>query len=144
MPSEIKVTVNRKPFFLNAKAPYPGVDKKVVYYKKFGAERFEKKVIPYMKKVGESVGIKFSYGGRMGNTMASHRLVKFADEKGKGDAMIEKIFSFYFESPVFLGDLQYVPYQSKQFPVFSEHIPVFFRKSPVFSRPSFQISSFLF
>jgi len=74
--------VNWKPFFLNPQAPTPGVDKMEHYYQKFGKERVDK-MIPYMKEQGSKVGIKFSYKGKVGNTMDSHRLLYFARDNGK-------------------------------------------------------------
>jgi len=40
-------------------------------------------MVPYMKDQGAKVGIKFSYGGKVGNTLDSHRLVELAKTKGK-------------------------------------------------------------
>mmetsp|Transcript_20818 Transcript_20818/g.51057 ORF Transcript_20818/g.51057 Transcript_20818/m.51057 type:complete len:149 (+) Transcript_20818:279-725(+) len=76
-----------------------------MYQEKFGKDRVEK-MIPYMKEQGEKVGIKFSYGGKVGNTLASHRLVEFAKTKGKQDEMIEKIMSYYFEQEKDISDIK--------------------------------------
>mmetsp|Transcript_26396 Transcript_26396/g.63672 ORF Transcript_26396/g.63672 Transcript_26396/m.63672 type:complete len:185 (-) Transcript_26396:238-792(-) len=103
LPDDCKVTIDWKPFFLNPNAPSPGVDKLKMYHEKFGKDRVEK-MIPYMKEQGEKVGIKFSYGGKVGNTLSSHRLVEFAKSKGKQDAMIEKIMSYYFEQEKDISD----------------------------------------
>eukprot|EP00471_Norrisiella_sphaerica_P001310 CAMPEP_0184487230 /NCGR_PEP_ID=MMETSP0113_2-20130426/9526_1 /TAXON_ID=91329 /ORGANISM="Norrisiella sphaerica, Strain BC52" /LENGTH=157 /DNA_ID=CAMNT_0026869445 /DNA_START=376 /DNA_END=849 /DNA_ORIENTATION=+ len=76
-----------------------------MYNQKFGKERVEK-MVPYMKEQGAKVGIKFSYGGKVGNTLNSHRLVQFAKEKGKVDEMVEKIMSYYFEQEKDISDLK--------------------------------------
>mmetsp|Transcript_23181 Transcript_23181/g.37233 ORF Transcript_23181/g.37233 Transcript_23181/m.37233 type:complete len:188 (-) Transcript_23181:373-936(-) len=103
LPADYKVTVNWKPFFLNPQAPTPGVDKMEHYYQKFGKERVDK-MIPYMKEQGSKVGIKFSYKGKVGNTMDSHRLLYFARDNGKQDEMIEKLMSYYFEQEKDISD----------------------------------------
>ena len=42
-------------------------------------------MIPHMVKTGQQDGIKFSYGGKVGNTMNSHRLVDWAKQFGKSE-----------------------------------------------------------
>mmetsp|Transcript_20352 Transcript_20352/g.49976 ORF Transcript_20352/g.49976 Transcript_20352/m.49976 type:complete len:223 (-) Transcript_20352:140-808(-) len=105
LPDDIKVTVNWKPFFLEPSAPAPGIDKMEFYLEKFGKERVAK-MIPYMKEQGAKVGIKFSYGGKIGNTLDSHRLVNLAKQKGKGDEMVERLFQDYFEKERDISDLK--------------------------------------
>ncbi len=63
---------------------------------KFGAERMAM-MLPHMKNVGESLGINFSYGGNIGNTLASHRLIKYADKQGCQTQVTEEIFKDFFE-----------------------------------------------
>jgi len=53
--------------------------------------------LPYWSEQGKKVGIQFSYGGNVGNTLDSHRLIEFAKKYGKQDEMVEKIMSYYFE-----------------------------------------------
>eukprot|EP01104_Vermistella_antarctica_P018250 TRINITY_DN6691_c0_g1_i1.p1 TRINITY_DN6691_c0_g1~~TRINITY_DN6691_c0_g1_i1.p1 ORF type:complete len:242 (-),score=55.18 TRINITY_DN6691_c0_g1_i1:84-809(-) len=67
--------VNWHPFFLNPNAQrYEGINKIEAYNAKFGAER-TKNMLPFMIEQGAAVDIKFSYGGKVGNTLDSHRLV---------------------------------------------------------------------
>jgi len=40
-------------------------------------------MLPYMINVGKEVGINFSYGGKTGNTLLSHRLVDYSATKDK-------------------------------------------------------------
>ncbi len=56
-------------------------------------------MIPYMKATGLKDGINFSYGGNVGNTFNSHRLVALAKTKGNEmqNKVIEEIFKCYFE-----------------------------------------------
>jgi len=103
LPAECKVTIEWKPFFLDPSAPSPGVNKLEHYHKKFGKGRVDS-MVPYMKEQGAKVGIKFSYGGKVGNTLDSHRLVEFAKKKGKQDECIEKLMSYYFEQEKDISD----------------------------------------
>jgi predicted DsbA family dithiol-disulfide isomerase len=61
---------------LNPDMPSPSVNKLDYYRSRFG-KRVDS-MIPQMQQVGDSLGIKFSYGGQLGNTLSSHRLVSWA------------------------------------------------------------------
>lgn len=63
-------------------------------------------MIDNMKKVGEEVGISFSYGGSVGNSFDSHRLIWKAREEGGSELqnqMVDAIFQAYFEEEKSLG-----------------------------------------
>lgn len=59
-----------------------------------------------MKNIGKEEGINFSYGGTVGSTIDSHRLVEWATERGKQDEVIEELFKLYFENEGNIVDLQ--------------------------------------
>jgi len=59
-----------------------------------------------MKSIGQEEGINFSYGGTLGSTIDSHRLVEWAAERGKEDEVIEQLFKLYFEEEGNIVDLQ--------------------------------------
>mmetsp|Transcript_14116 Transcript_14116/g.21438 ORF Transcript_14116/g.21438 Transcript_14116/m.21438 type:complete len:212 (-) Transcript_14116:136-771(-) len=92
LPKDCKVEITWKPFQLNSKAPVPGVSK-IEKYRNGGFES----ALPYWTQQGKKVGINFSYGGNVGNTFDSHRLIAYAKQQGKQDEMVEKIMSYYFE-----------------------------------------------
>mmetsp|Transcript_13698 Transcript_13698/g.19755 ORF Transcript_13698/g.19755 Transcript_13698/m.19755 type:complete len:192 (+) Transcript_13698:137-712(+) len=96
-----------RPFQLNDALPKgKGVDKMELYKQKFGADRI-RSMIPHMKQVGEEVGIQFSYGGFIGNTLDSHRFIWKAREIGGTqlqDKMVDAFFGAYFEQEQSLGD----------------------------------------
>jgi hypothetical protein len=50
-----------------------------------------------MQRTGAEYGIKFSYDGKIGNTINSHRLVEFAKRQGKQNEMVEALMKGYFE-----------------------------------------------
>lgn len=92
------------PFQLNAQAPGgEGVNKLQVYKQKFGEDRVAA-MLPQMVATGAQHGINFSYGGNTGNTYDSHRLISFAAKQGKQDAIVEELFSNYFEQEKCLSD----------------------------------------
>lgn len=77
-----------------------------MYIEKFGRARVES-MLPQMKQVGNSEGIKFSYGGSTGNTFDSHRLIWKAKENGGSvlqDKVVESLFKAYFEEEKSMGE----------------------------------------
>ena len=77
---KLHTQVSWHPFMLDPSLPAPGTNKMALYRKKFGA-RFDA-MIPHMKQVGSTIGVNFSYGGNVGNTLNSHRLVTWAQKQG--------------------------------------------------------------
>lgn len=92
---------------MNPDAPKgKGVNKMDMYVEKFGRARVES-MLPQMKQVGNSEGIKFSYGGSTGNTFDSHRLIWKAKEDGGSilqDKVVESLFKAYFEEEKSMGE----------------------------------------
>jgi len=103
----IEADVRWRPFELNGNLPKgEGLNKMKMYEEKFGAQRIQQ-MIPHMKSVGDEVGIKFSYGGNIGNTFDSHRLIWQARETGGSDLqdkMVEALFEAYFENEQSMGN----------------------------------------
>eukprot|EP00949_MAST-11_sp_MAST-11-sp1_P004605 g4605.t1 len=63
-------------------------------------------MVPRMMDVGQAHNIQFSYGGDIGNTFESHRLLWFARKKGREaqDRLVEELFKLYFEQEKSLGE----------------------------------------
>ena len=64
-------------------------------------------MLPQMIQTGASEGIQFSYGGSIGNTFDSHRLIWKAREEGGSelqDKVVDSIFKAYFENEKSLGE----------------------------------------
>jgi predicted DsbA family dithiol-disulfide isomerase len=92
--------VRWRPFQLNPNFPQgKGRDKMGYYYEKFG-EANVKQMIPRMKATAAEHGINMNYGGTVGNTLDSHRLIWLAREVGGSelqDKVVESLFKAYFE-----------------------------------------------
>lgn len=75
------------------------------FTQKFGA-RFQS-MLEKVKETGKAEGIAFNFGGKVANTLESHRLIEYAYAMG-GSAMqnklVELLFSLYFERQANLGD----------------------------------------
>lgn len=102
----VSFDVQWKPYQLDASLPREGKDKLTSYKQKFGEEKIAS-MIPYMKQVGDDCGIKFSYGGKIGNTFDSHRLIWKARQQGGSalqNTVVENLFRAYFEEEKNVGD----------------------------------------
>lgn len=75
------------------------VDKQAYYERKFGAQRTQL-MQAHLAKVGKQLGIDFAFGGKVGNTRDSHRLVQLGRTKGEAvqTAVMEQVFKAYFEA----------------------------------------------
>lgn len=62
-------------------------------------------MLPYLASVGAAEGIKFKFGGNIGNTINSHRLVEYAKSAGKQDQIINQLFKYFFEEEKDITDL---------------------------------------
>jgi len=68
------------------------------YEKKFGKARAEK-MIPAMQQTARQVGIKMEYGGLVGNTRNSHRLIARGEkDPALQNTVVEALFHAYFEA----------------------------------------------
>ena len=101
---ELTYTVRWHPFQLDPSLPAIGVDKLARYEAKFGGKQNVAAMLARMAEVGKREGISFDYGGRISNTVDSHRLIEWAGARGLQDALVEQLFKFYFERRGDLGD----------------------------------------
>ncbi|KAJ3094374.1 hypothetical protein HDU97_008176 [Phlyctochytrium planicorne] len=99
----LNFTFEYLPFQLDPTMAKEGVNKQERLEKKFGKEAMAR-MMPYMQKVGEDNGIKFSYGGLIGNTFDAHRLIAFAKTKERQYELVEELFSDYFEKERNIAD----------------------------------------
>lgn len=97
------------PFQLNPRFPKgTSMDKSANYEEKFGSEQ-RQMVFDRLKSAAKDVGIEFKFGGRIGNTLDSHRLIEFAQDKDQSEnsrhdqlsdsrtRLVEQLFGDYFE-----------------------------------------------
>jgi len=101
-----KTVIEWLPFQLDPSLPLISVNKMKRYEQKFGKDRLDS-MVEDMKRVGLSLKppVHFSYGGKVGNTLSSHRLIEYAKANGKQDEMVEKLFQTYFEKEGDIADL---------------------------------------
>lgn len=92
------------PFQLNPDLPNEGIPRSEYIARKFGprGNTYER-----VSKVGETVGIPFAFGKItvQPNTVNAHRLLHYAEQQGKQDAVAEKLFEAYFINGANLTDI---------------------------------------
>lgn len=85
-------------FLLNPDIPPDGMDRRAYMRAKFGGESRAQRVYSAIARAGLSIGIEFNFDeiDWTPNTIDSHRLVRYAQQLGKGTEAVESIFRSYF------------------------------------------------
>ena len=114
--TRVTPVIRAHPFFLDSTLPKESIDKLSHYHTKFGAER-TKAMLARMKTTGHEEGIEFSYGGKIGSTLLSHRLLKYVEKRAgvagesevdtwtRVNAMVDILFTNYFEHEEDIADI---------------------------------------
>ena len=108
--SNVNVSISWHAYELDHGLPTDGSLLKLDRYKqKFGETRV-KQMLPQMTETGKQEGIQFSYGGKIGSTFDSHRLLYYVKQQENGEKkqndLINVLFRAYFEQEQDLSDHQ--------------------------------------
>jgi predicted DsbA family dithiol-disulfide isomerase len=103
---DARVTVTWRPFRLNPMMPKDGMDRNRYRVAKFGSLEHSQMLDARLTAAGAAEGIEFHLDRirRTPNTLEAHRLIWLAQRQGKGDAVVEALFSAYFVDGVDVGD----------------------------------------
>jgi predicted DsbA family dithiol-disulfide isomerase len=101
---DLDIEVRYRPFQLDPTIPREGIDREEYIIGKFGSADALDEAHARLFALGADVGITYAFDliEKSPNTFDAHRLVRWAAEEGLGDAMLERLFSLYFEEG---GDL---------------------------------------
>jgi predicted DsbA family dithiol-disulfide isomerase len=93
-------------FQLNPGMPVGGMDRKEYLSAKFGGDGQATRIYDVIRAAGESEGLDFNFDKiqRTPNTLRAHRLVRLAQDRGKGSPMMEALFQAYFGRGQDIGD----------------------------------------
>ena len=94
------------PFELNPDMPPEGMARSEYRARKFGAERAAV-LDAQIAEVGAEEGIRFAFDrmARTPNTRRAHMLIAHANRERRGDAVVEALFTGYFEDGADIGDV---------------------------------------
>ncbi len=101
------LTIRWRAFQLNPDMPEGGMDRQRYVELKFGGPANAKAVYDQVRAAGESEGIDFAFEAmtRTPNTVASHRLIRYAGQSGHQDGVVQALFDAYFLRGEDIGDL---------------------------------------
>lgn len=100
-----RFAVHWRPFQLDPTIPREGMSRQVYLERKFGAARLATLHDPLIA-AGKAEGIPFAFDKitRSPNTLNAHRLIRWADDAGRQNEMVERLFNLYFIEGGDLGD----------------------------------------
>lgn len=103
---ELDPTILWHPFQLNPDTPAEGLSREEYMRLKFGEQDYPKGFGDSIRAAGASVDIDFGFErmARVPNTVRSHRLLHWAGQDGKQDALVEVLFRVYFLEAGDIGD----------------------------------------
>jgi predicted DsbA family dithiol-disulfide isomerase len=98
--------VRWRPFQLDETIPKDGIDRKDYMRRKFGDASRLRDVHDRLVGFGKEVGAAYDFEAitRAPNTLDAHRLIRWAGEANKQDAVVEALFRAYFEQGKDIGD----------------------------------------
>jgi predicted DsbA family dithiol-disulfide isomerase len=90
--------IHWRAFQLNPGMPEEGMDRQAYLAAKFGGPESAQRIYDTVGAAGRRSGVAFAFDKitRTPNTVAAHRLVRFAERFGRHDAMVEGLFQSYF------------------------------------------------
>ncbi len=99
-------TVTWHPFQLNPGMPVEGMPRAEYRRRKFGSDEQVQALDARVTRVAADVGLPFDLPAqqRTPNTLAAHRLIWWAGQHGRQDALVESLFSAYFSAGLDVGD----------------------------------------
>lgn len=95
-----------KPFELNPEMPESGVERSEYRRRKFGSLEVSGRLDAQVAEKGRAAGLNFRHDLMewTPNTVDCHRLIRFAGNEGKQDALVEALFHAYFAEGRNIGD----------------------------------------
>lgn len=102
---EQNFAVTWRPYQLDPTIPKEGVSRQAYLEQKFGRERVAQIHAPLIK-IGKAEGIPFAFDKitRSPNTLDAHRLLRWAHEAGKQNAMANRLFALYWVEGADIGN----------------------------------------
>jgi len=92
------LTLHWRSFQLNPDMPAQGMDRQLYLQLKFGNAASAERIYREIRAVGEEEDLAFAFDAiqRTPNTIACHRLIRFAGLQDRQDAVVEALFHAYF------------------------------------------------
>ncbi|MGH8740048.1 MAG: DsbA family oxidoreductase [Burkholderiales bacterium] len=103
---EVEAEIRWLPFQLNPGMPLEGLPREEYRKAKFGSLERSQGLDARVAAEGRGEGIAFAFERmpRTPNTLAAHRLIDLAQQRGHGEAVVDALFRAYFEQALDIGD----------------------------------------
>lgn len=103
---DLAIEVHWRPFQLNPEMPRQGIDRDTYLGLKFGGIARAQQLYAMIADAGQSERLVFRFDAvtRTPNTLDSHRLIRFAAQRGAEAAVVEALFRAYFLDGVDIGE----------------------------------------
>ncbi len=103
---DLGIEVGWRPYQLDPNVPKEGLDRRAYMRAKFGDGERVKGMSEALQTYGAELGIAFAFdkAEKRPNTIDSHRLIRWASSVGLQNAVVEALFSAYFEQGRDIGD----------------------------------------
>ena len=103
---DLACTLIWRPFLLNPDMPPTGMSRADYVLRKFGSEERGRRLFDSITEIGRSDGVAFCFERvrRAPNTLAAHRLVRFAARTGGATSLVEALFAAHFTEGRDIGD----------------------------------------
>lgn len=104
--TDVDIDVRWRPFELNPTMPKEGMDREAYCERKFGSIERARQLYANVAANAEADGLPMAVDriARMPNTRAAHRLIGYAEERGKQNAIVDALFAAYFIDGRDIGD----------------------------------------
>jgi len=95
-----------RPFQLNPDMPAEGIPREAYLAAKFGGQAHAKRINQAVVDAGAAIGIPFAFEKieRTPNTLAAHRLIRFAQRTDRATELVDRLFAAYFIEGRDIGD----------------------------------------
>lgn len=105
--SGVKIEIHWRPFQLNPTMPQQGMDRRIYLETKFGSLAVFDEMEQHLLEAGKMEQIPFAFGkiARTPNTLLAHRLIWYAGQQGRQDAVVNELFKGYFEEGLNIGEV---------------------------------------
>jgi predicted DsbA family dithiol-disulfide isomerase len=103
---DLDVAIHWRPYRLDPTIPPEGMDRRDYVARKFGSLDALDSAHARLEEFGRAEGIDYRFDliTRSADTTDAHRLVRWANESGLEDAMVERLFAAYFSEGQDIGD----------------------------------------
>jgi predicted DsbA family dithiol-disulfide isomerase len=103
---EVKPEIRWLPFQLNPEMPEQGIPRAEYRKAKFGSLERSRQLDARVIAEGKGEGIDFAFDRmeRQPNTTQAHRLIALAQEEGRGNEVVNALFTAHFEEARYIGD----------------------------------------